>query len=111
LLAKGVKLVVIKDGSNGSCAYTNSGDEICLGIIKAEIHKTFGSGDAYASGLLYGLFTGMPLLKAMELGTACASIVLSGKVSCSDSLPTLKQAEKFLNTHSLEPYQNIGGDS
>lgn len=104
-LAKGAKLVIIKDGAKGSIAFTEDGALIQCGVIPAEVKKSFGSGDAYASGLLYGLFRGMALADAMELGTACASIVLTGAVSCADDLPNLQQATEYLKEHPLAPCQ------
>lgn len=100
-LAKGVEIVIIKAGADGSCAYTKDGDEISLGVIPVPFKKTFGSGDAYASGLLYGLFKGLALDEAMKLGTACAAIVLAGPISCADGLPTLQQATEFLAANPL----------
>ncbi|MDD2533547.1 MAG: 5-dehydro-2-deoxygluconokinase [Eubacteriales bacterium] len=105
LLAQGAKLIIIKDGPKGSCAYRDDGEIIQCGIIQSDVKKCFGSGDAYASGLFYGLFKGMALADAMELGTACASIVLTGAVSCVDNLPTFDQATDYLREHPLEPYQ------
>ncbi len=104
-LAQNAKLVIIKDGPKGSSAYSEDGTVIQRGVIQVEVRKSFGSGDAYASGLLYGLFKGMALAEAMELGTACASIVLTGAVSCADVLPNLQQATEYLKEHPLAPYQ------
>lgn len=108
-LAKGAKLVIIKDGPKGSSAYCEDGTLIQRGVIQAEVKKSFGSGDAYASGLLYGLFKGMELAEAMELGTACASIVLTGAVSCADDLPNILKATEYLKDHPLTPYQKNRG--
>ncbi|SMP38560.1 5-dehydro-2-deoxygluconokinase [Anoxynatronum buryatiense] len=100
LLSKGVQLVVIKDGARGSCAYTADGKIVKQGIIPTRIKKTFGSGDAYAAGLLYGLFSKWPLAEAMALGSACASIVLAGD-SCADAMPTLEEAKSHLADHQF----------
>ena len=107
LLRKGVQLVVIKDGANGSCAYTSDGWVSQCGVIPTEIKKTFGSGDAYAAGLLYGLFCNSPLADSMELGSACASIVLTG-ISCADAMPTVDQAKSHLARSILLPYSESG---
>lgn len=103
LLDKGVGLVIVKDGSRGSCAYTQDGQCVKQGVIPTKIKKTFGSGDAYAAGLLYGLFHQRPLAEAMALGSACASIVLAGD-SCAGALPTLGEAEAHLAAHPLTAY-------
>jgi 5-dehydro-2-deoxygluconokinase len=104
LFSMGVQLVIIKDGVRGSCAYTPDGEVIKRGVIPTHIKKTFGSGDAYAAGLLYGLFRQWSLGDAMDLGSACASIVLAGD-SCAGALPTLAEAEKH---RSENPLTNFG---
>lgn len=98
---QGARLVVIKDGSRGSSAYTDQGDEAHCGVYPVRIRKTFGSGDSYAAGLLERLFRGCTLKEAMIYGTACAAIVLSGAVSCAEAMPNLAQVEQYLTTHSL----------
>lgn len=108
-LSSGAQLVIVKDGVNGSCAFTNKGDTISCGVIPTEIKKTFGSGDAYAAGLLYGLFKNWALCDAMELGSACASIVLMG-ISCADALPTLDQATTYLKANPVRPYVECEDD-
>lgn len=105
LFAKGVKLVIAKDGAKGSSAYLPDGGVIKKGVIPTKIKKTFGSGDAYAAGLLYGLFRQWTLDEAMSLGSACASIVLAGD-SCAGALPTLTEAQEHLGRHPLKPYND-----
>lgn len=41
----------------------------------------------------------------MELGSACASIVLAGD-SCAGALPTLDEAQEHLGRHPLKPYDD-----
>jgi 5-dehydro-2-deoxygluconokinase len=107
-LGRGAQLVLVKDGADGSCAYTAEGEVIRRGIIPAEVKKSFGSGDAYAAGLVSGLFRGTSLAESMELGTACAAMVLCGAVSCADALPTLDAALRFLGEHPLAPFRGNG---
>lgn len=94
-LDKKAQLVIIKDGERGSLAVTRDGSITPCSIIDVPIKKTFGSGDAYAAGLLCGLLKGYELLPAMQLGSACAAITLTG-MSCAEAMPTLEQAEQFL---------------
>lgn len=101
LLEKGVRLVIVKDGPKGSCGYLPDGTAVRCGIIPTKAVKTFGSGDAYAAGLMYGLLKETGLLYAMQLGTACASLALTG-ISCADSMPSLKDAEQYLKKHQQE---------
>jgi len=92
------KIVVIKHGKDGSIAYTKTGETFVGTIFPANIVKTFGAGDSYAAGFIYGLMNGWPIPKAMEYGAAAASIVISSH-SCSDAMPTLDQIEQFIQQH------------
>lgn len=101
LLAKGVQLVIVKDGAAGSWGYPAGGEIVRCGAIATQAIKTFGSGDAYAAGLLFGRLTGRPLADSIALGTACASLALTG-ISCADAMPTLAAAEAHLRQHPPE---------
>ncbi|WP_025950762.1 5-dehydro-2-deoxygluconokinase [Geobacillus thermocatenulatus] len=96
------KIVVIKHGKDGSVAYTKTGETFAGTIFPANIVKTFGAGDSYAAGFIYGLMNGWPIPKAMEYGAAAASIVISSH-SCSDAMPTLAQIEQFIAQHQSGP--------
>ncbi len=41
------------------------------------VKGTVGAGDAFCAGVLYGAHEGMPMRRAIELGTACAACSLS----------------------------------
>lgn len=90
------KIVVVKHGSKGSKAYTREGDVFNAKTFPANVVKTFGAGDAYAASFIYGLLNGFKLDRAMEYGSAAASIVISSH-SCSDAMPTLEQVESFID--------------
>lgn len=94
-LTKNAKLVIIKDGANGSIGFQRDEEPVRCGIIKTKSIKTFGSGDAYAAGLIYGLLEGFPVLDAMRFGSACASITLQS-VSCAEGMPFLDQVNRYL---------------
>jgi 5-dehydro-2-deoxygluconokinase len=89
------KIVVVKHGSKGSKAYTKEGDVFHAKTFPANIVKTFGAGDAYAANFIYGLLSGFPIDRAMEYGSAAASIVISSH-SCSDAMPTLEELEQYI---------------
>jgi 5-dehydro-2-deoxygluconokinase len=89
------KLVVIKHGKDGSIAYTKDGESYTGTIFPAKVLKTFGAGDSYASAFIYGLMEGWRIDKAMEFGSASASIVISSH-SCSDAMPTVEQIENYM---------------
>ncbi len=89
------EIVVIKHGKDGSIAYAKDGSEHRGSIFPAKVIKTFGAGDSYAAGFIYGLMEGWSIGRSMEFGSACASIVISSH-SCSDAMPTVHQVEQFM---------------
>ncbi|NDI35603.1 5-dehydro-2-deoxygluconokinase [Chengkuizengella sediminis] len=95
------KIVVIKHGADGSIAYAKDGKSYTGSIFPAKIVKTFGAGDSYAAGFIYGLMNGWEVDKAMEFGSAAASIVISSH-SCSDAMPTYQQISSVIEKHGGE---------
>lgn len=100
-LDMGAEMVIVKDGAKGSDAYMPDGTIIGCSAIPTKAVKTFGSGDAYASGVMYGILTGRDILYSMQLGSACASIVLT-KINCAPAIPTLEVAEAYRTAHLQE---------
>lgn len=100
-LEKGVEMVVVKDGANGSVTYHKNGTIVACGVIPTKIVKTFGSGDAYAAGFMYGILRGKGIRYAMELGSACASLVLT-KINCAPAMPDFETAESYRSQYQQE---------
>lgn len=88
-------LVIVKHGKAGSVAYTRDGGEHRAVSYPAKVIKTFGAGDSYAAGFLYGLLSGWAVDRSMSFGSAAASIVVSSH-SCSDAMPTVRQVEEYI---------------
>lgn len=89
------KIVIIKHGKDGSVAYTKDGASHRAKTFPAKVVKTFGAGDAYAAGFLYGLMQGWTLERSMEFGSAAACIVISSH-SCSDAMPSAEQVHDYI---------------
>ncbi len=89
------KIVVIKHGKDGSIAYTKEGESYKGVTFPANVIKTFGAGDSYAAGFIYGLMQGWDIPQSMEYGAAAASIVISSH-SCSDAMPTTEQIDSYI---------------
>jgi 5-dehydro-2-deoxygluconokinase len=89
------KIVVVKHGKDGSVAYTRDGADHRAKSYPARVVKTFGAGDSYAAGFLYGLMNGWPVGRSMAFGSAAASIVVSSH-SCSDAMPTAEQVHDYI---------------
>lgn len=90
------KIVIIKHGKEGSVAYTKDGVGHRSGSFPAKVVKTFGAGDSYAAGFLYGVMQGWTLEKSMAFGSAAACIVISSH-SCSDAMPTAEQVHDYID--------------
>ncbi|MBD0381788.1 5-dehydro-2-deoxygluconokinase [Paenibacillus sedimenti] len=89
------EIVIIKHGKEGSIAYTQDGESHTASSFPAKVIKTFGAGDSYAAGFIYGLMNGWTVEKSMEFGSAAAAIVVSSH-SCSDAMPTAEQVRDYM---------------
>lgn len=104
-LKNNAKVLVIKHGKKGSNAYTKDGGVYDVKIFPVKALKSFGGGDGYASSFLYGILNSYSVAKALELGTASASILVSSH-SCSEDMPTLEKLQSFIQENS-EKLENI----
>lgn len=100
------KIVVIKHGKEGSYAYTKEGEKITGAVFPVIPVKTFGAGDSYAGGFIYGLLQGYDAGKAMEIGAASASIVVSSH-SCSDAMPSIDKIQRFIRQYEGEKAYDV----
>ncbi|MDQ6422311.1 5-dehydro-2-deoxygluconokinase [Paenibacillus sp. LHD-117] len=89
------QIVIIKHGKDGSIAYTKDGSAHQTASYPAKVVKTFGAGDSYAAGFLYGLMQGWAIERCMAFGSAAACIVISSH-SCSDAMPTAVQVHDYI---------------
>ncbi|EXX90706.1 5-dehydro-2-deoxygluconokinase [Paenibacillus darwinianus] len=89
------KIVIIKHGKEGSIAYTRDGKRHRANSYPAKVIKTFGAGDSYASGFLYGVMQGWSLEDSMSFGSASACIVISSH-SCSDAMPSADMVHDYI---------------
>ncbi|GKX29265.1 5-dehydro-2-deoxygluconokinase [Vallitalea longa] len=100
------KIMVIKHGKEGSYAYTAEGKKYTGAVFPVIPVKTFGAGDSYAGGFIYGLMQGYDPGKAMELGAASASIVVSSH-SCSDAMPDINKIHRFIKQYDGEKSYDV----
>ncbi|WP_394927409.1 5-dehydro-2-deoxygluconokinase [uncultured Robinsoniella sp.] len=89
------KIVVIKHGRKGSTAYTNDGNSYSIKPFPVTALKSFGGGDGYASGFLYGIFEGWDMIECLEFGSAEAAMMVRSH-SCSEELPNPDEVKKFI---------------
>lgn len=94
----GPKLVVITDGKQGSYGYDGE-NFYHLGLFPAHLVEGTGSGDAYATGTLAGLFHGEDLAGAMRWGGANSASVVE-QVGPQAGLLTYSQMKEKLKINS-----------
>jgi len=71
------EVIAVTRGSKGSIILTPTERIMVEAIWVHEVVDTTGAGDLYAAGFLYGLTTGKPLKECGELGSACASDIIT----------------------------------
>ncbi len=96
------KIVIIKHGKEGSTAYTNDGNRYSIKPFPVTALKSFGGGDGYGSGFLYGLFEGWEMIDSLEFGSAEAAMMVASH-SCSEDLPGPDEVRAFIK-ESKEKY-------
>lgn len=81
VLAMGAMQLVVTHFPGGAVAVESDGAEVrapSVNIPEGEIQGTNGAGDAFASGVLYGLHEGWSVSQAIELGHASAAASVRG---------------------------------
>ncbi|WP_122644186.1 5-dehydro-2-deoxygluconokinase [Luxibacter massiliensis] len=89
------EIVVIKHGMKGSAAYTSDGQSFSIKPFPVEARKSFGGGDGYGAGFLYGLYQGWEMIDCLEFGSAEASMMVRSN-NCSESLPWTDEVHTFI---------------
>jgi sugar/nucleoside kinase (ribokinase family) len=82
-LDRGVKVVVIKRGSNGCAVFGEGGTEVWAQGFPIPAIDTTGAGDCFTGGFLAGLYKGVTLREAAQLGNACGALSASRMGSVS----------------------------
>jgi 5-dehydro-2-deoxygluconokinase len=100
-LGFGNKIVVIKHGKQGSTAFTADGGSFHIKPFPVKAAKATGGGDGYASALLYGLLEGWDIMRALEFGSASASMLVSAH-SCADAMPSVEAVRAFIKAEKAE---------
>jgi 5-dehydro-2-deoxygluconokinase len=89
-----VPMLVSKLGDKGTRVW--AGEQAAfLAPYKVQVVSTIGAGDGFASGFLFGLVKGLPVLECLHYGNAAAAIVVS-RLSCSEAMPTLVEVEEII---------------
>ena len=89
-----VPMVVSKLGESGTRVWTGE-ESVFLAPYTVEVVSTIGAGDGFASGFLYALRQGLPVIECLHHGNAAAAIVVS-RLSCSEAMPTLAEVRELM---------------
>ncbi len=93
-LRERVPMLVSKLGEQGTRVWQGA-DSVFLPPYSVDVVSTIGAGDGFASGFLYALLAGKPVVDCLHYGNAAAAIVVS-RLSCSEAMPTLEEVETIL---------------
>ena len=102
LLALGPHVLAQKRGADGSTVHLVSQEgqttQIDAPGFPVEVSNILGAGDAFASGLLYGMVNGWDWYKTARLGNACGAILVT-KHGCANFTPTHDEVMAFISDH------------
>jgi len=100
------KIVIIKHGKKGSTAYTCDGKHYTVRPFPVDALKSFGGGDGYGAGFLYGLYHGWDMYDCLEFGCAEASMMVAAH-SCSTDLPAPETVHEFIRMSKEKYGENV----
>lgn len=95
VLGTGIEALVLKRGGNGAVVYRRDGTSSEVPPFPVQVLNVLGAGDAFASGLIYGIRHGWPLERAARMGNAVGAIVVT-RHACANDMPTLTEVESFV---------------
>ena len=100
------KIISPKKHTFGSTIYSAAEDKIYreAPYENIEVVDRIGSGDAYVSGVLYGLLEYGDCQKALEYGNACSTVknTILGDLPSSDK----KEIDRIIESHTNTGYQS-----
>lgn len=94
---RGVGCTLLTMGGDGVSVALNGHPEQVVAAYKVEVIDSTGCGDAFTSGFISGLITGLSLDEAVERGLACGSLVATG-LGSDAGIVNLAQVEEFRTT-------------
>jgi len=95
VLASGPETLIVKRGADGASICSRGGAPREVPSFPIEVLNVLGAGDAFASGLIWGLRRGLPLERAVRMGNAVGAIVVT-RHGCANFMPTEPEVEEFV---------------
>lgn len=94
MLARGIELVMIKQGSEGVLVATGDG-MWTVPPCPVEVVCGLGAGDGFGGALVHGLLSGWDPVRIARYANAAGAIVAS-RLACADAMPTGEEIERTL---------------
>ena len=94
LLARGVKLAVVKMGADGVLVATPD-RRASVAPLEVDVVCGLGAGDAFGGALVDGLLAGLDPVETVTRANAAGAIV-AGRLACSDAMPTRAEIDAVL---------------
>ncbi|SEF35657.1 5-dehydro-2-deoxygluconokinase [Amycolatopsis pretoriensis] len=94
LLARGVRLAVIKKGAEGVLVATPEGRST-VPPQRVEVVCGLGAGDGFGGALIHGLLSGWDPVRIAEYANAAGALVAS-RLACADAMPAAGEIEELL---------------
>ncbi|WP_416149134.1 carbohydrate kinase [Salipaludibacillus sp. HK11] len=86
ILKLGVKNVIVTNGKNGVTFKTEMGEHGSLAALPVSVKDVTGAGDAFAAGVIYGLYHELPLREACKYGIQLAKFTIETDESVAKNL-------------------------
>ncbi|MEE8357049.1 MAG: PfkB family carbohydrate kinase [Anaerolineales bacterium] len=102
-LELGPEIVVLTQGSQGALVGTSNGEQVHLLANSIPVVDVTGAGDAFWSGLLTGLLTGLPVVLAAKLG----QVIAEYKIGILGPMKKLLPMEEFMKQAKLIQISSI----
>ena len=94
LLARGLRLAVVKQGPLGTLA-TDGTERVVVLPVPIDVVNGLGAGDAFGGALVHGLLAGWPLEQVITLANPAGAYV-AGQLACSSAMPDAAQVASLL---------------
>jgi ribokinase len=99
LVAKGVKGVVLKRGSEGAYVCVAEGKDASVPAFAVKAIDTVGAGDCFNGAFAVGLLEGLDPVRAARFASAAAAISVTRR-GAQASMPSRSEVDEFLAQHN-----------
>jgi 5-dehydro-2-deoxygluconokinase len=95
LLARGLRIAVVKLGGDGVMVATADGMRERVPPFPVDVVCGLGAGDAFGGAFCHGLLSGWDPAECVRYGNAAGAIV-AARLMCADDMPTIAEIDEFL---------------